>query len=336
MNHSRELNIVKAICIILMVIGHCDAPEGVTGFVYLFHMPAFFFVSGYLLKDKYFQDPWTFIKRRIGSLYVPYVFWELLFLALSGVFLRLHITDVQLTSREMLDCAVKYVTLRGHQPLLNGFWFLKTLFFASIACLFLLKWIRRRRWIIVVGMLLLAGLCRLVPADTTMVSRLFMACAFYVSGFLFSKMGGVSISVGGSIAAILAVAVISLFWRQSIFVDGWEVALYYPVAMLGTLAVFGSARAIDRVDAPARFLDFVGDSTLTILTFHFLSFKLVSLVVIWLRGLPIERLAEFPVIHDGILFTWPLYALVGVLFPLLVAFIRQKFFPERRGVVKLF
>ena len=39
-------------------------------------------------------------------------------------------------------------------------------------------------------------------------------------------------------------------------------------------------------------------NTLTILTSHFLTFKIVSLVIISIYVLPIARLAEYPVIYE--------------------------------------
>lgn len=45
-------------------------------------------------------------------------------------------------------------------------------------------------------------------------------------------------------------------------------------------------------------LEFIGQNTLTILTWHFLSFKVVSLIIIKIYDLPIERLSEFPVISE--------------------------------------
>lgn len=299
MEQSRRLNIVKALCIILMVVGHSDPPAGLHGFIYLFHMPAFFFLSGYLFKESWLDRPGGFIKKRLGTLYAPYVFWELVFLLLGGLFFRLHLADTQLTGREMLSQAFKYITFRGHQPLLNGYWFLKTLFFCSTGCFFVLKLFPRKpaflaAWI--AGLLAAAGCCRLVPFDTTMISRLLLACAFYLSGFLFARFRR-EIPLSVALAAMAAVAVISLFWRETIFVDGWGVLLYYPVALLGIIGVFGIAAVLDRWDPVARFLDFTGRATLTILTFHFLGFRLVSLLNI----------------HS-----WLLYSLAGIALPLLV------------------
>ncbi len=277
MEQSRRLNIVKALCIILMVIGHSSAPAGVTGFIYIFHMPAFFFLSGYLLKESWLDRPGSFIKKRLGTLYAPYVFWELVFLLLSGLFFRLHLTDTQLSVREMLEQAAKFITFRGHQPLLNGYWFLKTLFFCSIGCLFLLKYVQRRRAWLVVAFVVAAALCRLIPADTTMVSRLLMACAFYITGFLAARQK-VEVQIPYAVAALAIVAVISLFWRGTIFSDGWEALLYFPVALAGTYGIFGIAEALDRSTRTAEALDFIGRATLTILTFHFLAFALLRLL----------------------------------------------------------
>lgn len=343
---SRRLNIVKALCIILMVAGHCEPPEGVRGFIYLFHMPAFFFLSGWLFKESYFDKPGLFIKKRLGSLYAPFVFWELVFLLLSGVFFRLHLVDTQLSLREMLSQAAKYVTFRGHQPLLNGFWFLKTLFFCSIGCLFLLKYVRRGRVWLIAGFIAAAGLCRLLPFDATMLSRLFMACAFYVTGFLAAK-GDFEVRLPLAVTALAVVAIVSLFWRGTIFTDGWGVLLYYPVALLGTMGVFGLARWIDDAaasgnssSAAGRFadcLDLTGRATLTILTFHFLSFKLVSLLKIALWHLPAGSLAEFPVIHAHNRLFWLVYTIVGVLIPILIYRLRLRSRPSaKQSPIKLF
>ena len=72
----------------------------------------------------------------------------------------------------------------------------------------------------------------------------------------------------------------------------------------------------------SRFLVFVGDNTLDILTWHFLCFKLVSLLLIWIYALPIERLAEFPVIEEfAYQGWWVMYLVVGVATTLVINWI---------------
>ena len=88
---NSAISISKAIAIILMVIGHSGCPEGLSHFIYLFHMPFFFFVGGLCFKEKYLDDPKTFIKRRLQRLYLPYVKFSLIFLVFHNVFFSLHI-----------------------------------------------------------------------------------------------------------------------------------------------------------------------------------------------------------------------------------------------------
>lgn len=45
------LDIMKGIGIILMVIGHSGCPPFLKNFIYTFHMPLFFMISGYLITE---------------------------------------------------------------------------------------------------------------------------------------------------------------------------------------------------------------------------------------------------------------------------------------------
>lgn len=73
MNSKREiwLDYVKAIGIILVVAGHCNLPEGITNYIYLFHMPLFFFISGYLFPRK-IKSSKEFLKKKAKRLLYPY------------------------------------------------------------------------------------------------------------------------------------------------------------------------------------------------------------------------------------------------------------------------
>lgn len=86
-----RLDILKGIGIILMVMGHANASS--RSFIYLFHMAVFFIASGWLYREdaaKSGAGIWRFVRRRILSLYVPYVLTETIYSALNNVFLQLH------------------------------------------------------------------------------------------------------------------------------------------------------------------------------------------------------------------------------------------------------
>ena len=65
------------------------------------------------------------------------------------------------------------------------------------------------------------------------------------------------------------------------------------------------------------FSDGLGGGTMTILTFHFLFFKLLTLLLVGVGMFPQETLSEWPVPNGhGYNYLWWLYTLVGVLGPI--------------------
>lgn len=68
-----DLDIAKGIGILLVVWAHAKAPYN--SYMYLFHMPFFFLISGYLHNHK--AEFGTFFKRKVVSLYLPFVGWNL-------------------------------------------------------------------------------------------------------------------------------------------------------------------------------------------------------------------------------------------------------------------
>jgi len=84
------LDIAKAICIILVVIGHyCpdNSPDwwvNINKVIYTFHMPLFMFASGYIyIATKKDETYWSFVLRKIKRLLVPYFTTSVLVVAVK-------------------------------------------------------------------------------------------------------------------------------------------------------------------------------------------------------------------------------------------------------------
>lgn len=81
------LDIAKGIAIILVVIGHSPATNGMKTFIYSFHIPLFFFLSGFVFNQQKYSKTKDFFENKIRTTITPYllfsfigyliyVFWE--------------------------------------------------------------------------------------------------------------------------------------------------------------------------------------------------------------------------------------------------------------------
>ncbi len=89
-NRYKNMDIMKALGIIYVVMGH-TLVNPMHNFIYLFHMPLFYFVSGFFYNDRYTVQPVQFLKKRIKTLYIPFLKYELVFLALHNIFFNINL-----------------------------------------------------------------------------------------------------------------------------------------------------------------------------------------------------------------------------------------------------
>ena len=164
MQRNQTFDIAKAICIILMVIGHSGCPSYLHDFIYMFHMPCFFFISGYLLNDKYLTDVKRgFVQKARGS-YYPFVKWTLIFILFHNLFAFLYIYDSYYSLPIFAERIIRAFTLTGSEQLLGGFWFLISLFWSSIISLAYLSLLNKTNR--VTGLYILGGVIFLLLLAT--------------------------------------------------------------------------------------------------------------------------------------------------------------------------
>lgn len=333
---SECISTVKAIGILLMVAAHAGCPDLATRFIYLFHMPLFFIISGYCFNEKYIQDKSLFIKKRTKGLYWPFVKYSILFLILHNVFFALNIyngeygwkgiTSVEYTGMDMWHKAGNIITLMtDNEQLLGGYWFLKQLFFGSIIAMVLISYTGRFAALI---LLALTILCFSFPHISFSALQLNGVTAhsalFYTLGYLIRKHNIVLPQKGLCVTLpLLAVAALYFPFLEMSTMDIQTLVPYTIMALLGTMSVFTLSTMLQEKGGNiCRSLVYIGKHTLPILTWHFLSFKLVSLLIIAVYHNPITWLACFPRIPKSLLNTssdlwWILYFVVGCGLPLL-------------------
>lgn len=149
-----------------------------------------------------------------------------------------------------------------------------------------------------------------------------IASVFFIIGHLYKKVGTAAHSNVLLVAIALALVVIGTFyWQCSMLSLVWQKVIPYTIsAVCGTLVCFTISNHISKSSGMLKHtMVYIGENTLSILTWHMLAFKLVSLLIISIYGLDTCHLSEFPIIESySSRGWWVLYLLVGVFVPLFI------------------
>lgn len=334
-----KVTIAKGIGILLMVAAHAGIPDIVNRFIVMFHMPLFFFMSGYCFKEKYLSPPpITFINKRLKGLYIPFVKWSLLFLLLHNVFYYLNIYNDEYGFRgrvsslySMKEFASRFfhivVGLHGQEQLLGGYWFLPQLLYASIIGYCLIKYIKS----IYIGIVIVLILTIVTSYFNLRIpfwgigKLTLLSTSFFLIGHLYKKKYNNWNKGYFSMLFAVIVATGSVYYHTTMLSFTTEKILPYVIcAICGTIMILNVSQYIASKEGRVRnVLVYVGNNTLTVLTWHFLCFKIVSLIIIQLYSLPMEQLACFPIIPEYASW-WMVYFVIGSGVPLMLLLIFQK------------
>ena len=115
-NHRIEwIDIARGIAIVLMVVGHSSIPESLSKYIWSFHMPLFFVVSGIFFNPQKIVSFKELVRKRFFTLFIPYWFFTLV------VFFAYYGTEYY----------KPYELYKGWEG--YALWFVPVLFFAELA-----------------------------------------------------------------------------------------------------------------------------------------------------------------------------------------------------------
>lgn len=344
---NEQLAILKGFGIILMVVGHSEAPDLLHDFVYLFHMALFYYASGYFFKEAYLSNKVEFIKRRIKGLYFPFLKYGILFLLLHNLFFHLNIynseygfqgrTSSLYSFSDYLEKLWGVLKFGGAEQLLGAYWFLSSLFIVSLMFLSLFYFAdrlgkSRKQTILFICVTFIyisgGGIATLGMHLPRNLQREMVALLPFYLGYLSNNNLRLKTFLTkyqhwyiGCICAIL------LLWMTrwgSVELAGSEITnplFFFLCTVLGCWMMMSFSASLPW---GRKFVAYTGEHTMGILTFHILCFKIVSLLKISYYDWPIARLAEFPVIGENNAFWWLLYMVAGVGIPLSFTYAYQR------------
>lgn len=109
MKRAVFIDIAKAICIVLVVIGHADSQSFPQWYrtiilgIYAFHMPLFMFASGYLYAMTRKNEPYSiFILKKVRRLIIPYFFCSFIILSIKLLLQSFYFHNNQISFHSFL------------------------------------------------------------------------------------------------------------------------------------------------------------------------------------------------------------------------------------------
>lgn len=338
----NHITIAKAIGIILMVTCHAGIPNAhITNFIYVFHMPLFFFCSGYFFKEiSQWNNLQQFVSRRFSGLYIPYLKYSFAFILLNNLFFQLYICNTAYGLDDYIWHSIRAVTMNEYEELmLRPFWFLKSLLLSSIS-IAILSFIcnKHRKFFHAKTMLVIAFAITMFFMFWNLRLPLIGNCSLITFGMVYLYSGyiyrqhEVHLQLNKSMLIILFMVVLlgSLYFQGIIdmrYTTTANTIPYYVLSILGIIFVFDISKRFNnslpnKVKNP---LYYIGNHTMPVLALHLLIFKLGNFIKILIYDFPIIKLSDHTIIHEHNTYFWIIYLILGITIPLLLNHLYNKF-----------
>ncbi len=315
---DNKVTVLKALAILLVVSGHLEFSLLGMFTPYSFQLALFFFISGYLFKEKYLDDVANFVQRRARSLLLPY-FWYNCFYLCVTVFIA------KLTGKFWgMPISLKnfFITpfLNGHQfDLSCPLWFVTQLFMTMIVFLFVfrvLRGIKNNKFfhlavfaIIGVTAIPLSKVVAMTPlmlvVIRTMFSMFFVYLGYFYKHFIEGKYDILTVKWLGGV--IILQSILWLFNRDYDPVHGiglsyvlvwarFDDQLIVPIltALTGIWASLFTVKILYPYVKDIKFINDMGNVTYHIMANHLIVMYLLTAAFLNLHGIPLSERAN----HD--------------------------------------
>lgn len=123
-NRIESFDIAKGIGILLMVMGHTGLGDGFDKLIHTFHMPLFFFISGYFYRPEKTKSFKEYLLHQINVLIIPYIFFAIFYEILH--FIYVGDFSIQYFFKSLISSNHNRIDVAG------ALWFLMSLFTAKI------------------------------------------------------------------------------------------------------------------------------------------------------------------------------------------------------------
>lgn len=273
MKRIRVIDNCKFIAILLVVIGHLSMPEWCMRFIYSFHMPLFFFLSGCLISEKIKRNS---ITKNIHNSFKQYILPYILF----SVCLLLHYVIYSFFSKYgNLSIDWKLIMGSFFCGNLSALWFLTCLFF-SVLYYSIASTIVKNEIVLLLLFMFSAVISSIVFANSigifsipvSMIAVFYFTLGGFFRPFILrlenydkNKILFIILSIIFIVTTLVLAPINGLFAMAEMCMGNY-IALFIPISFLGISTTFICAKLIPE----NRIINWISQNTLTIFGLQFI------------------------------------------------------------------
>lgn len=263
---------MKGIGIFLVVFGHIYSEPDATQWIYSFHMPLFFFISGYLFKRNDLSVKKSILKISRSILFSYLIFYILTYIYWLIIERHFRVSDVEWWRPIIgLFYGTNTNSYMAHNIVL---WFLPALYSVEVIFIIIYKFLKAQSLyvaiaegvVVVLGIILINNKITYLPWGG---ATAFIASGFYTFGYFIKKMFPI-IRMRYIILILILSLCMWLFLPTSIIpIDmnscvygNWGVFILY--AVVGIMFVFAFSSLVNR----NKIIQMGGESSLVIMCVH--------------------------------------------------------------------
>lgn len=314
MGRKNYIDYMRAMAIVLVVLGHINSSNMVLkSWVYEFHMPLFFFITGLTFSAK--KIDLKILDEKVRSIIVPYIIWGLIYMEFSfGSLLNLLYGS--------------YKSIKESNAL-SSLWFLPTLFVSYFVCQIVIR--IKNRWLLGATAVALFVVAVMVKKPDVgypwCIDISLMAATFIIIGYLVKTSNLKELTLGKSTILLIIGTLLTLCYKYDpINNDNYVLmavcrignpCIFLTCALGGCMMIGALAKILEKLMPCNKVLIYIGQNTLAI-------FALNKAIIKELEA----DLASI-IIPDGLKLT--LICIICMLASIACTFVLNRYLPEIVG-----
>lgn len=282
-NRISELDILKGFGIICVLIGHAVFPSFIKTVIYSFHMPLFFFCSGFFYKP--IKEKNIFLIKKCKQILIPFIFFSFILL-LTFIFLDCIVTkNITETLNNSVQSIISGVSGDENSYILyHTIWFLVSLFEVHVIYSFIATYTNIRIVTIISVLFYLTGVYLSVNNINLpyFIDTFFTVFIFFHAGYLFKYFNlhkkNIKPHITTSVVTLIFIFIIMIQPKVELKANIFPAYMFiFSISII--ISLFYLSKQIKQFNWLSKKLEMTGMISLLIMGFHQPIFDIAFIVI---------------------------------------------------------